>query len=186
MQKLLITNVVYGDIYAPIFLNQHLKSFLDESNIPAFKDRVQYIIYADDETEPMISKHPNLIKLRSLCDVKIAKFEWPSNTANKYASRYSIQILALRDSVREALERGGQVQRSCRQAASRESCSRTASAASYASRDCLQHQQVAELQNFSESLLTRNREGQIGTVAHAVHSSSNSGIPGSKRHEVLE
>jgi hypothetical protein len=41
--------------------------------------------------------------------------------------------------------------------ASRESCSRTASAASYASRDCLQHQQVAELQNFSESLLTRNR-----------------------------
>ena len=68
-----------------------------------------------------------------------------------------------------------------------ESCSRTASAASYASRDCLQHQQVAELQNFSESLLTRNREGlEIGTVAHAVHSSSNSGIPGSKRHEVLE
>jgi hypothetical protein len=36
-------------------------------------------------------------------------------------------------------------------------CSRTASAASYASRDCLQHQQVAELQNFGESLLTRNR-----------------------------
>ena len=46
-QRYLITNVVYGDLYSKIFLDQHLKSVLDPSNLPSVNEdyEIDYLIF---------------------------------------------------------------------------------------------------------------------------------------------
>ncbi len=107
MKKLLITNVVYGPIYAPIFCRQHLKSVLDQSNIPAFKDRIEYVIYTDADTRPYLEEHPNIAKLRETVPTSIVLFQWPKDRkVKKFDQRYGILAQTFADSVSLALERG--------------------------------------------------------------------------------
>ncbi len=103
--KLLMTNVVYGTTYADIFLNHHLKSLLDESNIPAFAKQITYIIYTDSETEGSLRKHPNMLKLLSLCEVEIRDFTWRTDV-NRFQLRYSLLVRSFQESVKIACERG--------------------------------------------------------------------------------
>ncbi len=107
-KSLLATNVVYGSVYADLFLNQHLKSLLDESNIPSNKDRLQYFIFTDADTRPHIEAHPNFERLKSLCFTEIILFEWPKQQGqvNRYHHRYAILSQTFQESVRLALERG--------------------------------------------------------------------------------
>ncbi len=103
MNKLLLTNVVYGPIYADLFLNQHLKSFLDESNIPRYKDRIQYVLFTDAATRPTIEAHPNFIKLKLYVQVGVHEFVWPAGEFNRFNARYSILVQTFKESVQLAL-----------------------------------------------------------------------------------
>lgn len=106
MNKLLISNVAYGNVYSDIFLNTHLKSFLDPSNIPATKDRVEYLLFSDHETMPKIEAHPNWQKLKSLVPCQVAILEFPpGQPIDKFAARYSILITMFNESVKKAIER---------------------------------------------------------------------------------
>jgi hypothetical protein len=102
--KLLLTNVCYGETYAHIFLNHHLGSLLDETNIPSMHKDVTYIIFTDNETMPILKKHPNMIKLLSLCEVEFRDFSWRPD-ANRFSLRYSLLVNTFRQSVEEALRR---------------------------------------------------------------------------------
>lgn len=104
--KLLITNVVYGDIYSDIFLNQHLKSLLDESNIPAFKDRIEYLVFSDSDTIPKLNEHPNFQRLRELIPVEINELKWPDQPVEKFHYRYSVLLTTFKISVEKALAKG--------------------------------------------------------------------------------
>lgn len=101
MKKLLITNVAYGDTYTDLFLNQHLKSLLDSSNIPSFKERVQYSIFTDAASFEKMAVHENFLKLCDLINVKY--FLIDVATSLSFENRYGILIQTFGFSVREAL-----------------------------------------------------------------------------------
>src|ERR1700730_7919826 len=106
MKKLLITNVCYGPTYAPIFCDQHLKSLLDQSNIPAHKERIEYVIFTDADTMAYLDEHPNLAKLRALVPVEMVLFAWPADRkVKKFDQRYGILAQTFAESVKLALER---------------------------------------------------------------------------------
>lgn len=105
MKKILITNVSYGPIYGDIFVSQHLKSMLDPSNIPALKDRVEYILFTDKETMPHITNHPNYKKLKELIPVEIGELGWPEQPVNKFEMRYQVLMGTFKESVKKAIEK---------------------------------------------------------------------------------
>ncbi len=103
--KLLISNVVYGETYANIFLNYHLKSLLDETNIPSFsKGDIEYVVFTDVETLPVLKKHPNMLKLLSLCEVTFHDFTWRSD-AKRFDMRYNLLVETFRQSVQMAIDK---------------------------------------------------------------------------------
>lgn len=104
MKKMLITNVVYGSVYAPIFLNLHLKSMIDESNIPAHHRRIEYMIFTDAETRPAIENHPKFRQLKALVPVHIMMIKWPSDAKNRYHSRYSLLSQTFKEACAIALK----------------------------------------------------------------------------------
>ncbi len=103
MKDLLITNVVYGKEYADVFLNFHLKAMLDETNLPAAADRIEYAVFTDAETAPILQDHPNFIKLSNTVRTHIMLFTWPEG-ADRFGERYSILVGTFRMSVNRALE----------------------------------------------------------------------------------
>lgn len=107
-KSLLISNIVYGPVYADIFLNQHLRSLLDPQNIPAFPERVEYLIFTDEETIKTIQAHQHYLILKDMLpSTKCVVFEWPKELEkDKFAARYNMLIWAFRFSVEEALSRG--------------------------------------------------------------------------------
>ncbi len=108
MKKLLISNVAYGNMYTELFLNQHLKSFLDASNIPAIKDRIEYMIFSDKESLPMISNHENFIKLKETIgemSIHIGEIGWPENPVDKFNARYNVLMACFTETVKKALEK---------------------------------------------------------------------------------
>jgi hypothetical protein len=104
--KLLITNLVYGETYARIFLDQHLKSLLDPSNVPSYKDRLEYLIFTDAETRILIEDHPNFLKLQQHITVGFVLFEWTIPEEMKFQNRYSKLMMMFKDSVEIAMEHG--------------------------------------------------------------------------------
>lgn len=105
MQKYLITNVVYGDLYLKIFLEQHLRSVLDETNLPAIKDKLEvtYRVYTDVETQPKLEAHPNFKRLSSLVKTEITLFDWLKED-NRFNKRYSVLMNMFHDSVINAVK----------------------------------------------------------------------------------
>lgn len=103
MKDILITNVVYGRTYAEIFLNFHLKSLLDPSNIPSQKRKIRYVIFTDVETAPMLRKHPNMLRLLSHCEVEIRDFVWNPGV-DRFAMRYTLLVRTFQQSVQLAVE----------------------------------------------------------------------------------
>lgn len=99
--NLLITNLAYGSVYSDLFLNQHLKSLLDQDNIPAFKDRLSYIIFTDQSTIPKIKDHPNYKLLKELLPGRVDIMEM---IPQKFGGRYDGLITMFKESVKIALE----------------------------------------------------------------------------------
>ncbi len=100
--KLLITNIVYGQVYAGIFLNQHLKSILDKSNLPSIVPdcEVKYILYTDHHTKFLIEYHPMWIALSKLVKTEIKFFD----TNLTFEGRYTYLRSMLIDSMKIAME----------------------------------------------------------------------------------
>ncbi len=105
VKKLLITNVVYGDIYAQIWLEQHLKSLLDDSNIPAHKDRVEYMVFSDDETIAKLGAHENYKRLQEFIPVTFHKIVWPEQEIDRFGYRYNVLMSIFKASVTKAIEK---------------------------------------------------------------------------------
>lgn len=102
-KKLLITNVVYGSLYSRIFLDQHLKSMLDPTNLPTVKDRVIYAIYTDPETKQRLLGHPNYLELEKYCKIRIYEFKF-AGIENRFEKRYGILASTLQLAIEVALE----------------------------------------------------------------------------------
>lgn len=108
MKKLLISNLVYGDveIYPKIFVEHHLPSLLDLSNAPKHAERLGYMIYSDPETHSWLKDQPVFHDLRKLMPVKVEYLTWPQNTENRrYQLRYSALASMLKQSIAFGLQR---------------------------------------------------------------------------------
>lgn len=106
-QKYLITQLVYGDTYAKLFCNNHVKSILDPSNIPAITDKydVEYLIFTDQDTHKTLAYNPWVKKLAQTVKVSINLFAWP-NKGNRFQMRYGLLLEVFRQSVQKALTDG--------------------------------------------------------------------------------
>lgn len=105
MKKILLTNLAYGDRYTNTFLNYHIRSLLDETNIPAFKDRIRYAFFTDPETLPIIQRHPLVKMLADQIDVEWNILEFPKD-CNRHEMRYAALIQMFKLSVQKALDIG--------------------------------------------------------------------------------
>ncbi len=129
-QKYLITNLCYGSIYYKIFTEQHLKSCLDETNLPAIKNRFDttYMIFTDEETLPHFMeikegeklqditapgnkedfinrlRHPNLKRLAHEVTLKFAILGWVRDDHTKFDMRYSVLTEVCKKSIEMAIE----------------------------------------------------------------------------------
>lgn len=106
-KRYLITNVVYGDLYLKIFLDHHLKSVLDPTNLPAMvKDLdIIYRIYTDADTQGKIVKSQVFKELNKTVTTEIEVFNWNRSDQGRFSMRYSVLLEVFHDSVRNALER---------------------------------------------------------------------------------
>jgi hypothetical protein len=127
MKKYIITNVVYGPLYLKIFTSHHLRSILDETNLPAIKDKydIEYRVYTDQDTFPSIIdikdgekfddfsreemvkrlKHPNFKRLAATVNLKFFMLEWQREDQSKFNMRYSVLLEVFKDSVKVAVEK---------------------------------------------------------------------------------
>ena len=110
-QKYLQTNLVYGATYANLFLNFHLRSILDKSNLPAIADQyvLEYAIFTDDETVPILTANKNFQRLAKLCEdsgggIAFIKFEWPKEVTNRFDQRYGALVQMFKASADQALK----------------------------------------------------------------------------------
>ncbi len=99
--KLIITNIVYGDTYTNLFLNYHLPSLLDDTNLPMYGKNTTYVIFTDNETQPILMKHPNVLRLMSICEVVFEEFSWRQD-AKRFELRYSVLVGTFKMSVERA------------------------------------------------------------------------------------
>lgn len=95
-QRYIMANLVYnsqatGPLYTNLWLENHLKSLMDKTNLPALKDKydLEYVIFTDDETLMQISRHPNFMALGSICEITVIKLSWPADT-DRFGNRYGI------------------------------------------------------------------------------------------------
>lgn len=102
-KTLTICNTVYGPEYAEIFLNYHLKSMLDDTNLLANQDRVDYAIYTDKQTLPLIRAHKNFERIFNTCPVQFFEFSWPDG-ARKADERYRALVGTFKMQVNYALK----------------------------------------------------------------------------------
>jgi len=116
MKKLLITNIVYGKTYAELFCNQHLKSLVDPTNIPAHQNRIEYAIFTDPETKTFLEQNRYFQTLDGFTKITLNEMDWEVTEQNckrplkteeqRYNFRYNGLISILRWSIHHALSTG--------------------------------------------------------------------------------
>jgi hypothetical protein len=94
--------VVWGEAYANLFLDIALKALLDDTNLPAIRDRAEFRIFTDGHTEQQIMAHDRFRKLRATLPVRVDLF---TTEGNKYDGRYSIQAQLHKACLVDSLER---------------------------------------------------------------------------------
>lgn len=104
--KYLITNLVYGDTYARLFLNNHLKSLLDPTNLPAIAEKydIEYMIYTDHQTLRQISTHPAAHALNKLVKFTSYLFKWPDDKLNRFNHRYGLLLNMFKEATAKAIK----------------------------------------------------------------------------------
>lgn len=106
-QKYIIANLVYGQLYPTLWLENHVKSICDPTNIPALKEKydVEYVLFTDEETLQAISRHPNFMVLSQHCPIHVVKMNWPADS-DRFASRYQLLVQMFSQVLPTALEQG--------------------------------------------------------------------------------
>lgn len=89
----IISNLVYGQLYPQLWLENQLKSLCDPTNLGKLRETydIEYAIFTDDETLQAISRHPNFMALSQICTIHIVKMQWPPDS-DKFASRYGLLV----------------------------------------------------------------------------------------------
>lgn len=102
-----LTNIVYGDTYARLFLENHLKSVLDETNLPAVSRDydITYTVITDTQTQPHLEAHPNMKRLQSEVRVNFTPINW-AGEGHKFERRYEIIIQGFAHMIKVALDEG--------------------------------------------------------------------------------
>ena len=100
MPKLLISNLVYGEVYTDIFLNLHLKSLLENLSEKFFEKDSYYLIYTDGKNIKAIKSHINFHRLNQWMKVHFVIIE----NGLTYENRYNVQTIQLQNSVKFALD----------------------------------------------------------------------------------
>ena len=96
-QTYIMSNLVYqvpgNSMYVEFFLNNHLKSLLDPTNLPALRDRykLEFCILTDDESLMQISRHPNFMQLSAIAEIHIIKIGWPADI-DRFSARYQLLV----------------------------------------------------------------------------------------------
>jgi hypothetical protein len=104
-RKYAMANLVYGELYPQLWLENQLKSLLDPTNLPSLRGRydIEYAVFTDEETLPMISRHPNFMSLGQICDIQIVKVGWPPD-CDRFATRYSLLAQMLQQAIQHGLD----------------------------------------------------------------------------------
>lgn len=111
MKPIVITNTAYGPTYTNLLLTQCLKSLLDKTNIPAFSDSIEFVIFTDEESKPLITKHDNFYTLLETLkgNVRFEKLVWTEKLSTddaRYGKRYSRLAETLSRSINIAYQTG--------------------------------------------------------------------------------
>lgn len=90
-QRYVMANLVYGEMYLSLWLNNHIKTLMDPTNLPAVKDKyhLEYVIFTDEETFRVMSIQPAFNVLNRICEVNVVKMNWPTDS-DKFGSRYHL------------------------------------------------------------------------------------------------
>lgn len=106
VQRYLISNLVFGDLYYRIFVERHLRSILDDTNLGTIKatHEIEYRIFTDPETKPKLEAHPNIKRLASMATVDIVDFKWHQPQADGgFGKRYELLGQILNETIAYAL-----------------------------------------------------------------------------------
>ena len=106
-QKFIMCNLVFGQLYPDLWLENQLKSLCDPTNLPALKAKydLEYVILTDEETLQHITRHPNFMRLTQCCTVPVIKLTWPADS-DRFGSRYRMLVQMLHQILPEAIEKG--------------------------------------------------------------------------------
>lgn len=106
-QKYMMANLVYGNPYMGLFLENQLKSLKDSTNLPALREKydLEYLLFTDGPTFEHISRHPNFMALGQLCEINVIKLEWPPD-ADQFNSRYGLLVQIFHEALKKALAQG--------------------------------------------------------------------------------
>lgn len=99
-------NLVYGQIYPQLWIENHLKTLCDSTNLPAVTKRykLEYVIFTDQPTLDAIQRHPNFMMLGKYAEIIIVKINWPPDS-DPFASRYNLLVQMFHEVLKTALEK---------------------------------------------------------------------------------
>lgn len=104
-QKYVMANLVYGQLYPQLWCENHLKSLLDKTNLPALREHydLEYVIFTDDQTMLQISRHPHFMALSAICAINVIKIGWPPDV-DQFGNRYALLTQMFHAVLKEVLE----------------------------------------------------------------------------------
>lgn len=105
-QKLIFCNLVYGQLYPQLWLENQIKSLCDPTNLPALQAKydIEYVLFTDEETLQTITRHPNFMRLTQCCAVPVVRLTWPADS-DRFGSRYRMLVQMFHQVLPEALEK---------------------------------------------------------------------------------
>lgn len=106
-KRFIMANLVYGQIFPQLWLENQLKSLCDETNLPKLKEQgytLEYVLFTDEITLQAVSRHPNFMRLGQLCELNIVKVQWPAD-ADQFGSRYPLLVQMFQNVLPVALEK---------------------------------------------------------------------------------
>lgn len=110
-RRYVLANLVYGQNYPALWLENQLKSLCDESNLLAAKQAgytLEYALFTDEPTLQAMSRHPNFMRLSQLCEINTVKLSWPPD-ADQFASRYQLLVQMFHTVLNEVKDRADAV-----------------------------------------------------------------------------
>ncbi len=103
MANYYIANLAYNEPYVSLFLNNHLKSILDESNLPSLakEHSITYLLFGDNNSLQQIGPNPLLEKLSKTVTVEGQRLVGVPD----YGKRYDLLGDMLRIGIKKAIEK---------------------------------------------------------------------------------